>query len=93
MRKGRIYGTIVVDLERRRVVDLLPDRTAETLAELAAAKTGDRDRPLRRYSIGCAVGTLTSYARDLAETRSVCGWLNRVRPRRYLGRAQRRAGL
>jgi transposase len=32
LRKGRTYGTIVVDLERRRVLDLLPDRTAETLA-------------------------------------------------------------
>src|SRR3954468_10780656 len=33
LRKGRTYGTIVVDLERRRVLDLLPDRTAETLAD------------------------------------------------------------
>lgn len=31
-KKGHSYGTILVDLERRRVVDLLPDRTAETLA-------------------------------------------------------------
>jgi transposase len=31
-RKGHRYGTIVVDLERRRVVDLLEDRKAETLA-------------------------------------------------------------
>lgn len=31
-KKGRAYGTILVDLERRCVVDLLPDRTAETLA-------------------------------------------------------------
>ena len=31
MRKGRVYGTIVVDLERRRPVDLLPDRTAATV--------------------------------------------------------------
>lgn len=29
--KGRRYGTIVVDLERSRVVDLLPDRDAETV--------------------------------------------------------------
>src|SRR3954453_21785391 len=28
VRKGRTYGTIVVDLERRRTLDLLPDRTA-----------------------------------------------------------------
>ena len=32
MRKGHIYGTIVVDLERNHVVDLLSDRTSETLA-------------------------------------------------------------
>ena len=33
VRKGRTCGTIVVDLERRRTLDLLPDRTATTLAE------------------------------------------------------------
>jgi transposase len=32
LRKGRTYGTIVVDLERRRVIDLLPDRTSTTVA-------------------------------------------------------------
>jgi transposase len=33
-RKGRrSYGTILVDLEQHKVVDLLPDRTAETLQE------------------------------------------------------------
>ncbi|MDP9417014.1 MAG: ISL3 family transposase [Actinomycetota bacterium] len=31
-RKGMRYGTIVVDLERRRVLDLLPDREPETVA-------------------------------------------------------------
>lgn len=33
LRKGRTYGTILVDLEARRVVDLLPDRTAPTLTD------------------------------------------------------------
>lgn len=32
-RKGQNYGTILVDLERREIVDLLADRTAETLIE------------------------------------------------------------
>ena len=32
MRKRCTYGTVVVDLESRRVLDLLPDRTAKTLA-------------------------------------------------------------
>lgn len=31
-RKGHRYGTILVDLERRNIVDLLKDRKAETLA-------------------------------------------------------------
>src|SRR5215831_21357218 len=31
-RKGHTYGTIVVDLDRRCPVDLLEDRTAETVA-------------------------------------------------------------
>jgi len=32
IRKGRTYGTILVDLEERRVLDLLPDRSGETAA-------------------------------------------------------------
>ncbi len=31
-RKGRDFGTILVNLETRAVIDLLPDRTADTLA-------------------------------------------------------------
>ncbi len=32
-RKGRTYGTIIVDLERREVIDVLQDRTASGIAE------------------------------------------------------------
>ena len=31
---GRRYGTMIVDLERNDVIDLLPDRSAASLAEL-----------------------------------------------------------
>ena len=40
LRKGRVYGTILVDLERRRPVDLLPERTAETNATWFRDHTG-----------------------------------------------------
>jgi len=33
IKKGQNYGTILVDLERRRTIELLPDRTQETLSE------------------------------------------------------------
>lgn len=38
--KGLTYGTILVDLERRRPVDLLPDRSSESLAAWLQAHPG-----------------------------------------------------
>ncbi len=47
-KKGQTYGTILVDLEQRCVVDLLADRTADTLATWLQAHPGveiiSRDR-------------------------------------------------
>jgi transposase len=47
-RKGQHYGTIVVDLERSDVIDLLPDRDANTVAAWLKAHPGvevvSRDR-------------------------------------------------
>ncbi len=55
MRRGRTYGTILVDLEQRRPIDLLPDRTAETLAQWLKTHPGveiiSRDRSVE-YTLG-----------------------------------------
>ena len=59
MRKGRTYRTIVVDMERRRVADLLPDRTAATVAAWLQQRPGievvARDRSTE-YARAAAVG-------------------------------------
>jgi transposase len=47
-RKGQSYGTILVDLEKRRIVEILPDRTTETVAQWLldhpGVETVSRDR-------------------------------------------------
>jgi len=58
-RKGQSYGTILVDLEAHRVIDLLPDRTAQTLAawlrEHDSVEVMARDRSTE-YASGISQG-------------------------------------
>jgi transposase len=58
-RRGKKYGTILVDHERRATVDLLPDREAETLAKWLKTHPGvevvTRDRS-RAYAEGVSTG-------------------------------------
>jgi transposase len=62
-RKGSRYGTIIVDLERHRVVDLLPDRAAATLADWLRQHPEieiiARDRSTE-YASGIAAGAPTA---------------------------------
>ncbi|MFC1879062.1 ISL3 family transposase, partial [Chloroflexota bacterium] len=59
LQKGRIYGTLLVDLELRQPIDLLSDRTAGTLAEWLRLHPGvqiiTRDRSTE-YARGAAEG-------------------------------------
>jgi transposase len=88
-RRGRLYGTILVDLERHQVIDLLADQTAETLAEWLRAhpdvKIVARDRSLE-YARGITEGA--PQAIQVADRwhllvnlrEALQRWLDRIRP-------------
>jgi transposase len=59
LRRGQIYGTILVDLESHQVIDLLPERSAESFASWLSrhpeVEIIARDRG-EQYTQGAAVG-------------------------------------
>lgn len=67
-RKGHTYGTIIVDLEQRKVIDLLPDREAETLTAWLrshkSVETVARDRS-KIYKNGIVMGL--PFAKQVAD--------------------------
>ena len=81
--KGLTYGTILVDLERHRPVDLLPDRSSERLAAWLKAHPGvgviARDRGGRLRRRGAGRGTRRRSRSPTAGTWSTT-WPMRWRP-------------
>lgn len=62
LRRGQVYGTVIVDLAQGKPIELLPDRSAETLAawlkQQPQIKIISRDRSMK-YEKGVRMGATT----------------------------------
>lgn len=100
--KGRVYGTILTDGETHAVVDLLPDRSAETVAAWLQTHAGvevvTRDRSTE-YARGVSAGAPS--ARQVADRWHVLGnlrealerLLRRLRPQLLLPQTEPQPAL
>lgn len=64
-RRSRRYGTMIIDLERRSVVDILEDRSVASVARWLGAASFCRDReprPMRAVRTSCSRGCAASAA-------------------------------
>jgi len=89
-RRGRSYGTLLVDLKSHRPIDVLPDRSADTLARWLRAHPGveylSRDRS-PEYARGASEGAPT--AQQIADRWHILKNLREVLER-LLGRVHAR---
>ena len=83
-KRGHHYGPIICDLERRRIIDLLPDREAATVADCwhlmenaSAAFLTAVQRSMQAVRKAVGTDVVDPQVLSCAERRQHSGWLRR----------------